>query len=74
MDSTQLIFLIPIVAIIAGVTSDYLKQREKIRAKAATSQADLQRIKQLEDRVRVLERIVTDRGNALDREINALRD
>jgi len=34
----------------------------------------LDQVQMLEDRVRVLERIVTDRSHSLDQEIEALRD
>ena len=81
-------FLIPIMGIIMGVsipiTAIKLKHREKIeqmRLAAAnnrdsgtnTAQQDA-RIEVLEDRVRVLERIVTDGGYDLAHKIEALRD
>ena len=80
-------FLIPIMGIIMGVsipiTAIKLRHREKIeqmRLAAASSrdsgQAERQdpRIDELEDRVRVLERIVTDGGYDLAHKIEALRD
>ena len=80
-------FLIPIMAIIMGVsipiTAIKLKHRERIeqmrlaaannRDSGSTVQQDA-RIEELEDRVRVLERIVTDGGYDLAHKIEALRD
>ena len=80
-------FLIPIMGIIMGVsipiTAIKLKHREKIeqmrlaaagnRDSGYSAQQDA-RIEELEDRVRVLERIVTDGGYDLAHKIEALRD
>jgi len=80
-------FLIPIMGIIMGVsipiTAIKLKHREKIeqmrlaaagnRDSGYTAQQDA-RIEELEDRVRVLERIVTDGGYDLAHKIEALRE
>ena len=80
-------FLIPLMGIIMGVsipiTAIKLKHREKIeqmrlaaaghRDSGTTAQQDA-RIEELEDRVRVLERIVTDGGYDLAHKIEALRD
>jgi hypothetical protein len=79
--------MIPIVAIVMGIsipiTAIKLKHREKIEqmrlaaggnndsARAAQQDA---KIDLLEDRIAVLERIVTDRGYGLASEIEALRD
>ena len=71
--------LIPIVAILAGVIKHYLslKKREidavttQSAEKAAQYAAHTER---LEQRVRVLERIVTDKGIDVADEIERLRD
>ena len=81
------VFLIPIIGIIMGVsipiTAIKLKHREKIeqmRLAASGNRDDGRdvrqeaRIEELEDRVRVLERIVTDGGYDLAHKIEALRD
>jgi len=80
-------FLIPIMGIIMGVsipiTAIKLKHRERIEQMrlAASGNRDTgsverqdARIEVLEDRVRVLERIVTDGGYDLAHKIEALRD
>jgi hypothetical protein len=80
-------FLLPIVGIIMGVsiplTVIKLKHREKLEEMrlAASGKRDgghdarqEARIEELEDRVRVLERIVTDGGYDLAHKIEALRD
>jgi hypothetical protein len=83
----ELGFLIPIMGIIMGVsipiTAIKLKHREKIeqmRLAAASNRDDGSaarqdaRIEELQDRVAVLERIVTDGGYDLAHKIEALRD
>ena len=83
----DLAFLIPVMGIIMGVsipiTAIKLKHREKIeqmrlaaagnRDSGYSAQQDA-KIDQLEDRVRVLERIVTDGGYDLAHKIESLRD
>jgi hypothetical protein len=83
----ELGFLIPIVAIMMGIsipiTAIKLKHRERIEQmrlaaggtsdNGAVSRQEA-RIELLEDRVRVLERIVTDGGYDLAHKIEALRD
>jgi hypothetical protein len=71
--------LIPIVAILAGVMKHYLALKERqidavtvqSAEKAAQYAAHTER---LEQRVRVLERIVTDKGIDVADEIERLRD
>ncbi|HSG34891.1 MAG TPA: hypothetical protein VLA37_10175 [Sphingomonadaceae bacterium] len=80
-------FLIPIVAIVMGIsipiTAIKLKHKEKIEQLrlAASGNHDSVRAQQqdakielLEDRIAVLERIVTDKGYDLATQIEALRD
>ena len=82
-------FLIPIMGIIMGVsipiTAIKLRHRERIEqmrlAAAATGQRDsgqdtrqAARIEELEDRMAVLERIITDSGVSVAAQIEALRD
>ena len=70
---------IPIVAILASVATRWLKLKERqleaqtsmTAEKAAQYAAHSER---LEERVRVLERIATDRGVDLSDEIEALRE
>jgi len=71
--------LIPIVAILAGVAKRWFEMKERqleavtheSAEKAARYAAATER---LEQRVRVLERIITDRGLELTDEIEKLRD
>lgn len=71
--------LIPLAAIVAGVITKWLRLKERqiesvsheAAEKAAQYAAQTER---LEQRVRVLERIVTDRGIVVADEINRLRD
>ena len=83
----DLAFLIPVIAIIMGVsipiTAIKLRHKEKIeqmRLAASGHRDDGQaarqdaRIDELQDRVAVLERIVTDGGYDLAQKFEALRD
>ena len=71
---------IPVVAIVGGViVKPWLKlQHRKLELEAETAreryQIDGARQERLEQRVRVLERIITDRGVDLADEIERLRD
>jgi hypothetical protein len=77
--ATWIWVLIPIVAILAGVMKHYLKLKERqidavsvqSAEKAAQYAAHTER---LEQRMRVLERIVTDKGIDVADEIERLRD
>ncbi len=79
--------LIPIIAIIMGCTipmvAIWAKHKQKIAemqvstTAAATAEKAAQyssQVQKLEDRVQVLERIVTDRGYDIATQIEALRD
>ena len=79
--------LIPIVAIIFGCTipmvAIWAKHKEKVAQMQVTTTAEhtaekaaqyASQVQQLEDRVQVLERIVTDRGYDIATQIEALRD
>lgn len=71
--------LIPIVAILAGVARSWIKMKEKqLTAQTAmTAEKSAQyaaHTERLEARVRVLERIATDKGADLSDEIEKLRD
>jgi hypothetical protein len=83
----ELGFLIPIMGIIMGVsipiTAIKLRHREKIEAMrlAASGNRDSglserqdARIEELEDRIAVLERIITDNSVSVAAQIEALRD
>ncbi|MEL6486511.1 MAG: hypothetical protein AAFQ13_05130 [Pseudomonadota bacterium] len=79
--------LIPIVAIMFGcmipIVGIWAKHKEKVAAMQVTTTADATaekaaqyaaQVQRLEDRVQVLERIVTDRGYDVATQIEALRD
>lgn len=75
-----LALMIPILALSIPFFAMWIKHREKMhewQAGARTNGAgerDSARIAELEDRVRVLERIVTDGGYDTARQIETLRD
>src|SRR5690554_2775913 len=76
-------FLIPIFGTMIPIVAIWLKHREKVEQMRldATARDSAERAaqyasnnKELEDRVAVLERIVTDRGYDVATQIEALRD
>ena len=71
--------LIPIVAILAGVMKRWISLKEReidhLQRDAADKQARYAAMtERLEQRVRVLERIATDKGIDVSEEIERLRD
>jgi len=74
--SSAHLFVIVLVAIVllAGLAKEYLRRRpDEADAKRGEEwDATLARLEELEERVRVLERIVTDPQEGLRREINRL--
>jgi hypothetical protein len=71
--------LIPIAAIFAGVFKYNLRIKEKQLDRMQSHEIEMGRrhaveTRQLEERVRVLERIVTDQGLNVSLEIDKLRD
>jgi len=75
--------LIPIVALMIPIVAIWTKHQQRIAEMQVKSTASetaeraaqySTRVNELEDRVRVLERIVTDRGYDVATQIEALRD
>jgi hypothetical protein len=78
-DPATIWVLIPLAAIFAGMWRQWLRVKEKqldaqSRYTAETTAQYAAHTEQLEQRMRVLERIVTDRGVDLAGEIEKLRD
>ncbi len=73
MNSTFL-FVLMIIAIVmtAGVIETYIKQRKKDARIDPELNATLERMEQLEERIRVLERIVTENRVDLKQQIDNL--
>jgi hypothetical protein len=63
----EMVVIIVIVSVLGSVLSGWLKHRNK-----AGTRLDEQRLERLEERVRVLERIVTDSGYDLRRQFHDL--
>jgi hypothetical protein len=77
--ATWIWVLIPIVAILSGVMKHYLKLKERQIDAVTTQSAEkaaqyAAHTERLEQRMRVLERIVTDKGMDVSDEIERLRD
>jgi hypothetical protein len=78
MDHGTLALLVPLFALaipIVAIWTTHQRRVEEIRARADVEKAGhfAAQTSQLEERVRVLERIITDRGTSLAQEIEALR-
>lgn len=83
MDPGVIGVFIPIIALMIPIVAIWTKHQRKMADKqiSATAADTAERaaqyashVKELEDRVRVLERIVTDRGYDIATQIEALRD
>jgi len=74
MDKYSMVVLIVISVMGAGVLNNWAKlQREKVRAGGQAADDETKnKIEKLEERVRVLERIATDKSERLKEEISAL--
>lgn len=83
MEPGQLALIIPIIGVSIPIVAIWAKHRQKIAEmqleKTASASAEkaaqyASQVQRLEDRVQVLERIVTDRGYDVATQIEALRD
>lgn len=83
MDAGTLGVMIPIIALMIPIVAIWTKHQQKIAEMqlGATAEQTAEKaaqyashIQKLEDRVQVLERIVTDRGYDIATQIEALRD
>lgn len=83
MDAGTLGVMIPIVAMMIPIVAIWTKHQQKMAEMQVGATAEqtaekaaqyVGQIKKLEDRVQVLERIVTDRGYDIATQIEALRD
>lgn len=79
MNPFEMVAIIVVAVMIAGVLrAKYSHGRRSERGAAPEERAETLRlrdeVKQLKDRIHVLERIATDRENSLAREIDDLRD
>jgi hypothetical protein len=83
MDVAQMGVMIPIIALMIPIVALWTKHQQKMAEMQVGATAEqtaekaaqyVGQIQRLEDRVRVLERIVTDRGYDIATQIEALRD
>lgn len=83
MDVAQMGVMIPIIALMIPIVAIWTKHQQKMAEMQVGATAEqtaekaaqyVGQIKKLEDRVQVLERIVTDRGYDIATQIEALRD
>ena len=83
MEPGQIALLIPIIGVMIPIVAIWTKHQQKMAELQADATAQhtaekaaqyASQIQRLEDRVQVLERIVTDRGYDIATQIEALRD
>ena len=79
MDTGTLALLIPLAPFIIGGIAIWTRHQQKmsemqVKHTAETAAQYASSVQKLEDRVRVLERIVTDKGYDVATQIEALRD
>lgn len=83
MDVAQIGVMIPIIALMIPIVAIWTKHQQKMAEMQVGATAEqtaekaaqyVGQIQRLEDRVQVLERIVTDRGYDIATQIEALRD
>lgn len=72
MNEHEMVPLIVLIAMTGAVFMTWIKSKEKRERNAALSKGDQARIDALEERVKVLERLVTDQPSRLAQEIDAL--
>ena len=69
----EMVLGIVLIGCIASIFKHYFEtKQERLRAEANVESIDMARLEQLEERVRVLESIVTDKSYSLKREIENL--
>lgn len=74
MDVFTMVVIVVIVGCATGVISDYLKNKSKFGPGEDALDDAMDRIDELEERIRVLEKVVTDDRYELNRQIDALKD
>ena len=72
MNTLFYVVLIVAIVMIADTFQKYLKARTEKEKSDGETNAELEKLEQLEERIRVLERIVTEDKHDLKREINRL--
>jgi aspartokinase len=72
MGITEMVVVIVVVSCLAGVTNRYLKMKHAQTGQYSPHEETSDRLSELEDRVQVLEKIVTDNKYNLEQEIDQL--
>ena len=72
MDVFEMVVVIVIVSCIAGVTNRYIKMKHAQTERYTPDEGTVDRMSELENRIQVLEKIVTDNKYNLEQEIDQL--
>ncbi len=68
----EMVAIIVVASLLAGLAREWIKTKQVPSFDSAPLEQRVERIEQLEERVRVLEAIVTDKGYDLKKEIDQL--
>lgn len=72
MNEFEMVPLIVLFVMVAAVLRTWIKSREKLAQQRGVTGDHVRRIDELEERIRVLERLATDKSARLREEIEAL--
>jgi aspartokinase len=72
MGITEMVVVIVVVSCLAGVTNRYLKMKHAQTGQYSPDEETSDRLSELEERVQVLEKIITDNKYNLEQEIDQL--
>ncbi|MBV1909088.1 MAG: hypothetical protein KUG78_07170 [Kangiellaceae bacterium] len=68
----EMVVIIVVASLVAGIVREWIKSKEVPEVDLSPVEARLSRVEELEERVKVLEAIVTDKGYDLKKEIDNL--
>jgi len=70
----EMVAIIVVASLLAGLVREWIKVKDKVEAEVDLSPVEnrIDKLERLEERVRVLEAIVTDKGYDLKKEIDSL--
>lgn len=69
----EMVVIVTIVAIVAGLIKEWMKTQKALEVDLSGVESRLDKLEVLEERIKILEAIVTDKGYDLKREIDNLR-
>jgi len=68
----EMVAIIVVASLLAGLVREWIKVKDKVEVDFSPVEERIDKLERLEERVRVLEAIVTDKGYDLKKEIDSL--